>query len=391
MTLDLFTVTVMTAIVASVASITYILETIFRRDAGPGRLWAVAFFCGLSTTIAYMAWSSGVGGFVSVAVGNSLFVLVPGFVWLGARRFNDRPIGWSLVLVVVFALASFAAALIQADDWGSWGGWTTMAACLVALFVAAAVEALRAPLGHIRSGWALAAVLLFAALFSAVRLVLFLAAGPASPLFSRWFGTISANIVTVVLTVVAAIVTSVLRSHRSAEQRYEWLTERGVASDGVMLARTFVAASADIIERASWRSEGVVIVVIRVEGLAEIRTAFGQEAADDISGACRQAVRRYAPASAIVGEDDEHRLAVAALAPTAADARRLGAMIYRGCMEELARADSGLFPFVGVGVAFTGDVGYDVGALLRGARAAARRAAATPGASVLVDAPAASS
>ena len=36
MTLDLFTVTVMTAIVASVASITYILETIFRRDAGPG-------------------------------------------------------------------------------------------------------------------------------------------------------------------------------------------------------------------------------------------------------------------------------------------------------------------------------------------------------------------
>ena len=154
----------MTAIVASVASITYILETIFRRDAGPGRLWAVAFFCGLSAAIAYMAWSSGVGGFVSVAVGNSLFVLVPGFVWLGARRFNDRPIGWSLVLVVVFALASFAAALIQADEWGSWGGWTTMAACLVALFVAAAVEALRAPLGHIRSGWALAAVLLFAAL-----------------------------------------------------------------------------------------------------------------------------------------------------------------------------------------------------------------------------------
>ena len=65
MTLDLFTVTVMTAIVASVASITYILETIFRRDAGPGRLWAVAFFCGLSAAIAYMAWSSGVGGSVS--------------------------------------------------------------------------------------------------------------------------------------------------------------------------------------------------------------------------------------------------------------------------------------------------------------------------------------
>lgn len=102
-------------------------------------------------------------------------------------------------------------------------------------------------------------------------------------------------------------------------------------------------------------------------------------------------MRRYAPASAIVGEDDEHRLAVCALAPTAADARRLGAMIYRGCMEELARADSGLFPVVGVGVASTSDLGYALGRLLGGARAAARRAATTPGASVLVDAPTATS
>ena len=100
MTLDLFTVTVMTAIVASVASITYILETIFRRDAGPGRLWAVAFFCGLSAAIAYMAWSSGVGGFVSVAVGNSLFVLCPGSSGSGRAastigRSAGRSCSWS--------------------------------------------------------------------------------------------------------------------------------------------------------------------------------------------------------------------------------------------------------------------------------------------------------
>jgi len=62
-------------------------------------------------------------------------------------------------------------------------------------------------------------------------------------------------------------------------------------------------------------------------------------------------------------------------------------MIYRGCMEGLSSADSGLFPFIGVGVAFTGDLGYDLGRLLQGARGAAQRAAQTPGASVLVDAP----
>ncbi len=387
MSLDLFTVTVMSALVASVASITFILETIFRRDAGPGRLWAVAFFCGLATTVAYIAWSSGVGGAISIAVGNSLFVLVPGFMWVGARRFNDRRVAPALALVAVLSVAAFVAVLLQTPAWGSWAGWPTMAACLISLFVAAAAETLRPPLSRIRSGWALTVVLLFAALFYAVRLVVFLIAGPDSDLFSRWLGSVSANIVTVVLTVVAAIVTSVLRSHRTAEQRYEWLTEGGVASDGVMLARTFAAASADIVERASWRAEGIAIVLIRVEGLAEIRTAFGSQTADDISGACRQAVRRYAPASAIVGEDDDDRLAVCALAPTAADARRLGAMIYRGCMEGLSSADSGLFPFIGVGVAFTGDLGYDLGRLLQGARGAAQRAAQTPGASVLVDAP----
>lgn len=35
MNLDLFSVTVMTAIVASVASLTFIIDTLLRRDTGP--------------------------------------------------------------------------------------------------------------------------------------------------------------------------------------------------------------------------------------------------------------------------------------------------------------------------------------------------------------------
>lgn len=387
MTLDLFTVTVLTALVASVASITFILETVIRRDTGPGRLWSVGFFCGLATTVAYMAWSADVGGVAAIAVGNTLFVLVPAFVWLGARRFNDRPVGIALALVGVMAAATFLAALLAEPSPGGWGGWTTMAANLVALFVAGGVECVRAPMGRIRTSWALSGVLLFAAAFYAVRFVVFVVAGPDTDLFAQWFGSISSSFVTIVLTIVAAIVTSVLRSHRTAEQRYAWLTEGGVAADGVMLERTFAAASADIVERASWRSDGVAIIVIRVEGLGQIRTAYGQDAGDAISGACRQAVRRYAPASAIVGEAGDDRLAVCALARTAADARRLGAILYRGCTEELALVQAGLFPFVGVGVAFTEDVGYELARLQEGARDAARRATETPGASVLLDAP----
>jgi len=387
MTLDLVTTTFMTAIVALVASLTFIIDTVLRRDTGPGRLWAVAFFCGLATTVSYTAWSAGVGGAVSIGIGNVFFVLVPGFVWLGARQFNDRSNAVAAGVVLAGAVASFTAVMIEGAGPGGWGGWPTMAFCLVALFVAGAIESLRTPMLRIRTAWALSAVLSLTALFYGARLVVFLAAGPDSELFSQWFGTISANIVTVVLTMVVAIVTSVLRSNRTAEQRYSWLTEGGVAADGVMLARTFAGAAADMVERASWRSEGVALIVIQVDGMDGIRAAFGPETADAISDACRQSVRRYAPASAIVGEDGDDRLVVCAVAPTGADARRLGAMIYRGSMEELSAAASGLFPSVGVGVAFAEDAGYDLARLQGGARDAARRATDTPGASVLLDTP----
>ena len=386
MTLDLFTLTVTTAVVASVASMTYIIETILRRDTGPGRLWAVAFLCGVLTTFAYMAWSAGIGNMIPVAIGNALFVLVPGFMWLGSRRFNDRPGAVAAAVVAVLAVVTLGAALIETPVRGSWGGWPVMAVSLVLLFTAGAIEILRAPLRRLRTSWALTAVLMFVAVFYAVRVVLFVTFGPDSPLFSTWFGSISANFVTMTLTVVAAIVTSVLRSHRTAESRYAWLTEGGVAADGVMRARTFADAAADILARASWRADGVAIIVIHVDGVAEIRRAFGAETADAVVHSCRQAVRRYAPASAIVGEDADTELAVCTPAPTAADARRLGATIYRGCMEELSAAESGLFPVVGVGVAFTEDIGYEFASLQRIALAAARLAIETPGSSVLLGA-----
>lgn len=386
--LDLFTVSVMTALVAAVASVTFILDTFIRRDTGPGRIWAAAFFCGLTTTFAYLAWSAGISSAASIAVGNALFVCVPGFVWLGCRRFNDRSMWVASVAVALLATSTFVLAVVEAEALDSWAGWTMMAASLVVLFAAGAVESLRPPMVRIRTAWALSTVLAVASIYYLARLVLFVTIGPDSELFSQWFGTISANFVTVVLTMVAAIVTSVLRSHRTTLLRYEWLTSNGVAADGVMLSRTFEGAAAEVVERASWRDEGVAVLVLRIEGLAEIRAAFGVDAADEILGACRLAVRRYAPASALVGEDDDDQLAVCALASTAVDARRLGATIYRGCVESLSDARSGLFPFVGVGVAVAEDIGYDLVALRDAARVLAQRAAAAAEASVMLSSPA---
>ncbi|EIC08789.1 diguanylate cyclase [Microbacterium laevaniformans OR221] len=387
MSLDLFSVTVMTAIVAAVASLTFILDTLLRRDTGPGRLWAVAFFCGLATTLAYMAWSAGVGGAVSVAVGNALFVSVPGFMLLGCRRFNDRSAKMSAVVVGLLAVVTFVAALIEYPTRGSWGGWWAMAASLVLLFGGGAVESLRSPMRGLRSAWALSTVLAAAGVFYAVRLVVFAVLGPQSELFSRWLGSISANIVTVMLTMVAAIVMSVLRSQRTTRQRYEWLTSNGVAADGVMLPRTFSGALADIVERASWRQEGIAVIVLRADGLDEIGDAFGGDVVDTISAACRHAARSYAPAAALVGEDGDGQLVICTLAESTADARRVGSALFRGAIDELTGVDHGRLASVGVGVGLTSSLGYDPGILMSAARTAALRAARIAEASVFVAAP----
>ncbi|MCK6080484.1 diguanylate cyclase [Microbacterium sp. EYE_5] len=383
MTLDLFSVTVMTAIVALVATAIFVIETLRRRDAGAGRLWAVAYLCGTATTFAYISWAAGVGGAVAIAFGNASFILTPAFIWLGNRRFNDRPIGWQSVAVGTFTVLTFVAAVIRVPVEGSWGGWTVMAALIVVLFAAGGWEALRRPMGRLGNARLLTGVLFAAAVYYAARLVVFLVDGPQGAFFDAWFGSISANIVTVVLTMVAVVVTSILRASKSAIQRYEWLSENGVAADGIMLAGTYRDALRDMAERAGWRQEIVSVIVVHVDGLDEMGAAFGSDAADELAAQWRRSVRRHAPASAFVGEDGDSTLSVCGVASTAADARRQAAAIYRGCIDDLAGNPTGLLPVVGIGIGLTETVGYDTDTLLTSARAAALRASRSLEASVL--------
>lgn len=383
MELDLYTTTMMTALVATVAGLLFITETLFRRDAGAGRLWAVGYLCGMSTTFAYMAWASNIGGSMAIAIGNTLFVGTAGFMWSGCRKFNDRQLPVPAAVVGVLGAATFITALLEADALDSWGGWGMMAFGISVLFGAAAVETMRRPVGRIRTAWALAFVLAAAALFYAVRLVLFLTVGHQDPLFAETFGSIPASFVTVVLTVVAVVVTSLLRATKVSVQRYEWLSGNGVAADGIMLAPTFAEALRDIVERAGWRRELVGVAVVHIEGLDEMAAAFGAEPVDALTATWRQAVRRFAPAGAFVGEDGDAALSVCGLAVSAADARRQAAAIYSGCIEELASVVPGLLPVVGVGVALTETLGYDAQKLQESARAAAARAATSIESSVL--------
>lgn len=384
MNLDLLSVSVMTAVVATVAGALFVAETLIRRDRGAGRLWAVAYLSGMATTFCYMAWAAGIGGVFTIAMGNALFVCVPGFMWLGCRRFSERArTALPALIVGALSVVTFAAAVIDVPVQGSWGGWAQMSVCLVVLFGAGAFECARRPMNRVRSAWALAAVLAVAGLYYAVRVTFFLTLGPTNPFFDSWFGPISANMMTVILTMVAVIVTTVLRSTKTEVQRYEWLSDSGVAADGILLARPYRRAVDDICERAGWRHELVAVIVVQLTGLDEMESAFGHVTVDQITERWRSAVRRFSPAASSVGEDSGGGLSVCGVARTAADARRQAAAIYRGCVDELSGLDRGLLPQVGVGVALTETLGYDAEHLLASARLAAGDAAHSVEASVL--------
>ncbi|MCX6501136.1 MAG: hypothetical protein NT132_01770 [Microbacterium sp.] len=388
MTIDLFTASLMTAIVCNVAGAAFIIETLLRRDEGAGRVWSIAFLTGMATTVAYMMWAAGMGGAVAISIGNGLFVATAGCMWLGSRRFNQRPLRLSSGVVVLVGAIVAASAAAQGPDGGDWAGWLPMGLALIVFSTLACIETLRWPLGRIRSAWPLAAVFAVEALFYVARVTAFVLAGPDSAVFATYFSTNATSILTVVLTIVAVVVTSVLRASRSSLRTSPWLSQSGVASDGVVRAPTFVAALRDVAERASWRNELVGVIAVRIDDLRQISGAFGSEVAAEVEAACRQGVRRFAPANSFVGEDADGGLLVVTIATTAADARRQAAAIYRGLFDTLGAITGAVIPAVGVGIALSETVGYDPEVLVRQARLAAESAAVHPESTVVFGGPA---
>jgi hypothetical protein len=383
MSVDLFTASLFTALVGNVAGAVFIIDTILRRDHGPGRIWAIAFLCGMATTVAYSMWAAGIGEMLPIAVGNALFVTTTAVMWLGSRSFNQRRIGLASAVTILGALVVAGAVVVEGPDGGDWAGWLTMGVGLVVFSTLAAVETLRAPMRRFGTASVLAVVFVVMAAFYLARCVVFVVAGSDSALFLDVFGSVVANYFTVVLTVVAVVVVSVLRAAQVELRSFAWMSSRGVTSDGILLAATLRTAMADVIERAGWRGELVSTVAVRMADLPEIRTAFGADVAGDVLHHWRQSVRRYAPSFALVGEDGADTLIVVTRAGTAAEARRQAAVIYRGVLESLGAVTRAVIPSIGVGVALTETVGYRSDALVESARRAASESATSVESSVL--------
>lgn len=385
MILDLATVLVFTTLVVNVSGVLFILETVLRRDEGAGRIWSIAFLSAMLTTLAYMIWALSADAWWAVAVGNAAFVSGTGCMWLGCRRFNGRRMLWPSVLVAAAVVGAWVSAAVEGERGGDWAGALWMFVSLLVFAGAGAVECLRGDMRESRTAWVLGAVLGFQSLYYVSRTTAFLTAGPESSLFETVFGTVSTSFVTVTLTIVAVVVTSVLRAGRAPMRGYLTTTATAEAEQGIFGDAAFTAALDGLCRRAARRGEVVAVTAVRLDDLDEISTAFGSDVAGALAETWRTGVRRHAPTNAVVGEDGPTGLVVGLAVGSSSEARRYAGAIYRGLFDDLGKVGGGVIPVIGVGVALSETAGYDPAALIRTAGDAATRAAADVETSVLID------
>lgn len=384
MIIDIFTMTLATAIVVTISGVVFLTETLLRHDTGAGRIWTLAFLAGVLTTLCYFIWSIDAGAWVAVGVGNGALVASAGCFWLGCRSFNGRAMLASQVAVSVGSLAAVGAVLIAGPDGGDWAGAVVMFVFIAVFAGLGAVESRRGSIGPLLTSIGLTVVLAIESLFYIARTVFFLSEGEDGPIFSGWLGSEMTGVITMVLTIVAVVTTSVLRAGHASLRGQRDTTALALANDGVLRGPSFDLLMQQVLDRAFVTGDLAGVIALSLDDLPRIGAAFGSAEQEDFTIAWREGVRRYAPNLAFVGESGPTTLLVGVQPTSVGDARRIASRIHRRVLDDFAEMRSAVIPVVGVGVALSTPTGYQLPALVAAAKDAALVSASSSDASVMI-------
>ncbi|MBM3717245.1 MAG: hypothetical protein FJW64_16250, partial [Actinobacteria bacterium] len=147
MTLDLFSLQLMTSTVILIAACLYLLETLLRRDGAAGRLWSATFLAGVFSALCYLVWVLLPQPFVAVAIGNGAFVAATAFIWLGCVAFNGRSLRTPAIFAAAVVAAVIVAALAEGPDGGDWAGGVGLFLGNAVFAVLGALETRRGAIG----------------------------------------------------------------------------------------------------------------------------------------------------------------------------------------------------------------------------------------------------
>ncbi len=378
MVLDLATVVTVNAIVEFLAGIIFLAQALLHRHSRAARVWALAFFASILTTVCYYAWTISPEAWIGNALGNAAFAVGVGCLWLGAVRYNQRTTRIPVILVVTAGVVAFVASVFDVRD--PWAGAPVLFLVLAILATIGAIETRRAILATHPYAGGLTIVLALTAVYCLARFVLFLAFGPESEVFTTAVSSANTGIMTIALSLVGVTTTAVLVSEEQVTATAGARLDRTSTFDSVLSGRSFERFVNGMNDRARRRGGAIAIVALVIPDLERIREAFGTVEAEALERDFREsALARIVP-TAPIGESGPGRLVTVLPGASPAQAEQTARAIHRLVTEDLSRQDRAVVPLVGGGLA----VGNSGAALIAAACAAAERSAVSEDAAVLL-------
>lgn len=298
MSLDIFTLRVVAGAVVLITSVLYLVQAWERRRELVDRLWMLALGAAfLTSVILAVEATNQAGTWWVAAVGNATTVLVPFAIWSGIRAgAGRRPLrGILLAAPVATALAHLAHGP-TAHEWA--GGEVYLAGMALGCLLGS-WEVLHGPLRRYRSGIGLGVVAVLCGAYFMLRLLLFLAVGPDDPLFEQFGGTAPATFMLVVFVNGAAIFMAALRgdvgtSGRPGVVRFDPLT-------GALPAPAFTERAGTVLGDAAQRGGVVSLVLVTLDDVEDVRTAFGDSRAEEMVATAADALQAVTVPGTLIG------------------------------------------------------------------------------------------
>lgn len=313
--LDSTTLFVVGGLVLVLAGVSFLLETMLRRNDVVGRLWSVFYVSAMFAVFVYLVANADPANWWAIAAGNGAYVTAIGFVWCGARRANRRD---SLVVVpILLGGVVTVAALLAGEQGGYWAGSLEMFIGVAVMSALAAFEFCRGDLVRLLASRVLAALSGGVALYYLGRAVAFAAVGPEHPIFQQAFGTAASTLVEICFVVIGTLMLSSVQGDRFARLNDDDV-ELGtrVRIDGILNAHLFREVAETWLLRAIRERKSLALLLIDVADLRAINSAFGRAAGDAAIRTTGRIVLTQAPAAAIIGHLRARQFALLLELPT---------------------------------------------------------------------------
>jgi diguanylate cyclase (GGDEF)-like protein len=328
MTFDLATVAAVSGLIVVLCGVSFILNTILRRNDQVGRLWSVAFVSGILQTLAYTIESLRPAAWWADAVGNGAFVLIFGMLWAGYRAANARRSLYPVPIVVACLVA--LVVLVQGPAGGPWAGASETFAAAAVFAALGFSETLRGWLARSLNARIVGIASLVVAVYYAARSVLVLLLGPGDPVFDAGFGSVTATLLNLCLVVIGTLALSTIQSERFRRPGLDTPSES--EADGLVGAAQFRSLAEVWLRRAVREQQTLALVLVELANIDEINLAFGRGPGDNAIRLMGRLAIDEAPTAALVGRLNRQRFALLFPMADEEDARAVADRINRGAL-----------------------------------------------------------